>query len=100
MKRFTKKHTDGTITVPEGELPDALRRLAAFEDAVAELGASNREIPLELSRLKSQGKEKTVRYRELLGQKLLDAQTAQLFERHGISIEAEQDSPSGKDSLP
>ena len=59
-------------------------RLAAFEEAYNELTDSLVTIPAQLEKLKGQGKEKTVRYRELLGQKLMNGQIKALFERHGI----------------
>ena len=37
MKRFTGKNADGAVSVTEADLPDALRHLAAFEDALEEL---------------------------------------------------------------
>jgi len=82
MTRFTAK-SDGH-TVPAADLPQALRRLAALEDMLEELAARQTGIPAELARLKAAGKEKTVRYRELLGQKLLLNEMAALLERHGI----------------
>ena len=59
-------------------------RLASYEGIYGELAASMVAIPDELEKLKADGKGKTVRYRELLGQKLLNQQIAALFERHGI----------------
>ena len=87
MKRFTGKNADGAVSVTEADLPDALRHLAAFEDALEELAMSQTEIPSELERLKAAGKEKTVRYKELFGQKLMNNHTLMLFERHGIKID-------------
>ena len=85
MKRITIK-TDTGFTVPDSGLHEAFRRLAAFEDIYDELAENTAAIPLELGKLKAAGKEKTVRYREMLGQKLMDNQTKALFERHGISF--------------
>ena len=73
--------------------PDSQRdslRLAAFEGAYKELADSMITIPAELAKLKAAGKEKTVRYRELFGQKLMNSQIAALFERHGVSFVADK----------
>jgi len=61
-------------------------RLAKFEAVYAEFAASLKSVPLELDHLKAEGREKTVRYRELLGQKLMSVQIKDLFERHGITF--------------
>jgi len=60
-------------------------RLSAFEAAYEELSNSMTEIPAELAKLKAAGKEKTVRYKELFGQKLMNNYVIALFERHGIN---------------
>jgi hypothetical protein len=78
------RNLDGSVTVPESDLPAALRLLAAFEDAYGEFVASQESIPAELERMKADGKEKTVRYRETFAQKLYNLQIAALFARHGI----------------
>ena len=62
------------------------RRLAAFENVYDELKNDLTTIPLELEKLKAAGKEKTVRYRELLGQKMINNHMIQLFERNGINF--------------
>jgi len=72
------------ITAPESGLPEILHRLASFEDVYDELASSMIMIPKELEKLKADGKEKTARYRELFGQKLINNQIRALFERHGI----------------
>jgi len=85
MKRLTIKN-NAKFTVSESDLPEAFRRLAAFEDIYDELTSSMSTIPAELTKLKAAGKEKTIRYRELFGQKLVNNQIIALFERHGISF--------------
>ena len=66
------------------EAPD---RLAKFEAVYQEISDSVNSIPAELESLKAAGKEKTVRYKELFGQKLMNNHIVSLFERHGIPIE-------------
>jgi len=63
-----------------------MRRLTAFERVYTELADSMVTIPMELRKLKAEGKEKTVRYKELLGQKLMNSHIATMFERHGITF--------------
>jgi len=83
MKRLTSKNGK-EIVVAEEDIPEALRRLSAFEDVYAELMDSMAAIPVELENLKAAGKEKTVHYRELFGQKLTNNHIVALFKRHGI----------------
>ena len=78
--------TDPDYTFADSDAQAHIRRLAAFEGAYNELADSMITIPVELEKLKAEGKEKTVRYRELFGQKLINSQIAALFERHGISF--------------
>ena len=88
MKRYTVKNTDGTISITDDvDLQEALHRFAAFEDVLEELAAEQAEIPTELVRLRFEGKEKTIHYKELFGQKLMNNHTILLFERHGIKTE-------------
>jgi len=68
---------------------DESQRLAAFEAIYQELSNSITATPAELEKLKAAGKEKTVRYRELFGQKLMNNYIVALFERHGITFEAD-----------
>jgi len=86
MKRMTIK-TDTGITVMDSDLSEAFCRLAAYEDIYDELVGNTLAIPLELEKLKAEGKEKTVRYKEMFGQKLIDTRIKALFERHGISFD-------------
>ncbi|MCL2299073.1 MAG: hypothetical protein FWC27_02860 [Firmicutes bacterium] len=86
MTRFTVER-EGQYAVPEADLPQALQRLAALEDMLEELAAHQTDIPVELARLKAPGKDKTVRYKELLGQKLLLNEMLALLERHGVRLE-------------
>jgi hypothetical protein len=50
------------------------------------LSKVKKPIPVELEKMKSEEKEKTVRYKEMFAQKLYNLQIAALFERHGIKI--------------
>jgi len=61
-------------------------RLTAFDAICDELATNHRSIPEQLASLRAEGKEKTVRYRELLAQKLLTNEMLSLFERHGVKL--------------
>ena len=65
---------------------DQIQRIGSFEAIYEELANSINTIPAELEKLKADGKEKTVRYKELFGQKLMNNYIISLFERHGISF--------------
>ena len=79
--------TDPDYPFGDSWSPDDVQRLAAFESVYQELRDSRTTIPAEMEKLKAAGKEKTVRYRELLGQKLMNSQIVALFTRHGISFD-------------
>ena len=63
------------------------KRLAAFEAVYNEVNIGLSDIPKQLEKMKSEGKEKTVRYKELFGQKLMYNYIVSIFEKHGISFE-------------
>ena len=86
MPRITVK-SEGAIVTKEHSASEIAERLALFEDAYDEIIAKRETIPLELARLKEEGKEKTVRYRELFGEKLMLGYVVSLFARHGIEYE-------------
>ena len=73
-------------SMSELELSEAMCRLAAFESIYAELADSITAIPSGLEQLRAAGKEKTVRYKELFGQKLMINHIIALFQRHGITF--------------
>lgn len=85
------KRDDGYVKVVtddnSGELQDSDEiRLASFEAVYQEIFADLKTIPAQLEQLKAEGKEKTVRYRELFGRKLMNNYVISLFERHGITF--------------
>ena len=49
-----------------------------------DLAAQQEEIPRRLQELRSQGREKTVQFRELLAQKLVNQNLCLLMERYGL----------------
>ena len=83
MNRLTVKNADG-YCVSNENVAKAIQRLGEFEDAYEELKSSQERIPKELENLRTQGKEKTVRYKETLAQKLITNNIALFFEAHGL----------------
>ena len=63
------------------QLEQALARLAQFEDMAQGLDREQAEIAQRLEQLRSQGREKTVQFRELLAQKLTNQNMKLLLER-------------------
>ncbi len=82
MERITGTETAGSYTIEN--LEAAIERLAAFEDAYYELIEMQEKLTSELERLRGEGKEKTVKFREILGQKMMNLNAVMFFERHGI----------------
>lgn len=93
MARLTRQREDGAGYVVDeayithdagGYSGEAIERLARFENAHADLLAQQDSILSELERLRGEGKQKTVRFRELLGQKIINSALIELFEQHGV----------------
>jgi len=83
MNRITIKNMDGYF-VPDGNTNDAIQRLGGFEDAYEDLMDSQAQIPKDLEDMRAQGKEKTVRYKETMAQKLINNSIVMFFEKHGL----------------
>ena len=83
MNRLTVKQGDRYVLSQEN-LEAVLARLGTFEDAFEALQTGQAQIPKELERMRLEGKEKTVRYKETMGQKLLYQQMTLFFEQHGV----------------
>ncbi len=93
MARLTRQREDGAGYVVDeayithdagGYSGEAIERLARFENAHADLLARQERIQRELDRLRDEGKQKTVRFRELLGQKMINNTLIELLEQHGV----------------
>lgn len=63
---------------------EAIDRLARFENAYEDVIAGQEAVLNELDRLREEGKTKTVRFRELLGNKMMNNMMISLFQRHGL----------------
>ena len=74
---------EGGWVIPEGREGEAAQRLAAFERAYQRLTDRQEELAGRMEALKAQGKQKTVQFRELFGEKLTIQQLLQLWETYG-----------------
>ena len=79
-RRFDGAELSG-LSVTGAELEAALERLARFEDMALGLEAEQGDIAARLAALREQGKDKTAQFRELLAQKLSNANMLLLLER-------------------
>ncbi len=84
MDRFTKRTKEGRFVVDSSRMEAAIQRLAQFEDAYQELTDSQTQIHPKLKKLRADGKEKTVRYREMMAQKLVNLNMLLFLEKYGI----------------
>ena len=83
MERYTLRE-GGRVLCPTERLEAALERLAAFEDLACGLEEEQQSISRRLEELRGQRKERTVQFRELLAQKLVNSSLIQLLERKGL----------------
>jgi hypothetical protein len=82
MERQTRKKDNGTYEIINIE--KAAESLARFEDLYEYVIDRETSIPEELAKLRSEGKEKTLGFRELMGQKLLNTSLKILLKRFKI----------------
>ena len=84
MERYTRREDQGW-QVPEGQEQAALERLAGLEDAYEELQSGLALLEAQMEPLRAAGKQKSARFRELMGERLLLRRMLELLERHGLS---------------
>ena len=84
MERYTRRGDQGW-QVPEGQEQAALERLAGLEDAYEELQSGLALLEAQVEPLRAAGKQKSARFRELMGERLLLRRMLELLERHGLS---------------
>lgn len=63
---------------------EAIDRLALFENVLDKVVKTQGDITAELDTLRKEGKRNTVRFRELLGKKLVNNEIMNLLELHGL----------------
>jgi len=83
MERLTEKK-DGNYFISDENIEKSIQKLGLFEDAYEGLINSQIQIPKDLEALRTQGKEKTVRYKETMAQKLINNQILMFFEKYGL----------------
>ena len=92
MERYTLRE-GGRVLCPTERLEAALERLETVmttagqlkqEDLACGLEEEQQSISQRLEELRGQRKEKTVQFRELLAQKLVNSSLIQLLERKGL----------------
>lgn len=86
MARLTEKLPDGQYTVDADRTAEAIQRLGQYEDLAAYLQAQVDDITREMDALRLEGKEKTVKFRELLGNKLLQNNMLAMFKVRGLDV--------------
>lgn len=87
MARLTVKEKAGYILSEGTTLQEALQRLGAFEDYYEALLAGQKRYAEELETLRNQGKKNTVKFRQALGTKMIDANIiSHLKTMYGIEI--------------
>ncbi len=92
MSRLTQKAEDGGyrlgathVTADETEaIQAAVNKLAQFENLHEDLLRSQQEITVELETLRQAGKKNSVRFRELMSKKLMNAHMLDLFQLYAI----------------
>jgi len=90
---MTKKLADRTFLIEDGSkirqadggyASEAVDRLGRFENVYYDLTAQQVEISKELEKLRSEGKTKTVRFKQLLATKLTNSSILITFETYGL----------------
>ncbi len=82
MERQTRKTENGTYEIVD--LLKATESLGKFEDLFEYVMNREVTIPEELAKLRNEGKEKSYRFRENMGQKLLNTSFISLFKQFDI----------------
>lgn len=72
------------ISVSSGYTGDAIERLAQFENFYDDLINGQAKLTEELALLRSEGKEKSVQFKELLTKKLVNINTMILLKSYGL----------------
>lgn len=92
MTRYTHKKNDtNVLLVDEVKIEngfisgEAIDRLAKFESFYDEIEKAQNDISLQLDELRSEGKEKTVQFRELFTKKLVNNNVMAFLRYHGLS---------------
>lgn len=63
---------------------EAIERLAQYEDMCEELQAQQQALALQIENLRAEGREKSVKFRELFAQKLTNAAFLSMLQARGL----------------
>ncbi|MEG0752841.1 MAG: hypothetical protein RR461_03340 [Angelakisella sp.] len=93
MERMTKPLASGefcladlekVIHTAQGYSGEAITRLGLFESAYENLIGDQARISAELEKLRNEGKKNSVKFRELMGKKLVSSNTMAIFKLYGL----------------
>lgn len=92
MDRLTRKSDSGIYVVDDAKVRhdadgysgEAITRLAGFENMYEELVSKQEEISKELEKLRSEDKMHSVKFKQLLANKLLNNNILILFKAYGF----------------
>lgn len=84
MEKLVRKGTSGGWEVDPERLPEAVERLGRYEYFLQELKDESIAIGVELEKLRAEGKERTVHFRELMAKKLTDRALLLRLEEAGL----------------
>lgn len=79
MERYTRKTDDGKYEITD--FTKATEALAKFEDLYKYIRSCEHTIPDELAKLRLAGKEKSFKFREAIGQKIMNTFFFMLMDR-------------------
>lgn len=82
MERDTRRNAEGKYEITD--MAKAAESLAKFEDLYEYVMECEQTIPAELEKLRREGKEKSYRFKETMGNKLLNVSFISLMNRFGI----------------
>lgn len=82
MERYTRKISDGRYEITD--LNKAAEALSKFEDLYEYVMSREKTIPEELEKYRTEGKEKSYKFKEAMGQKLMNTSFIILLKRFGI----------------
>lgn len=93
MIRYTRLLEDGNnyfipedriMRIPAGYAGEPVNRLAAYENLQQELLDDLEKISQEMAGLRKEGKIKSVHFKELMSQKMLNTRIISLFQSYGL----------------
>ncbi|MDL2205839.1 hypothetical protein LJC33_02870 [Eubacteriales bacterium OttesenSCG-928-N13] len=83
MHRFTHKQ-DSLYHLESDEVQAAIEQLARYENFHEQLLQDQIDAERELAELRGQNKQKTVKFRELLTNRMIESNILAMLKRHGI----------------